>query len=274
MPNFAAVDIDTVLFLDKGNRTLGQVFDVMGNVSEPIYCVRFNKSQDIVDNKIDVGAIVYVAPKTEHTNFIVLAELMRQRGTDASWEDDIEPPDGCIEYSDDEEERLANRTRRQQQRNRNRPSISSDVDAPTTNKVQVKQEPNMNRSNRRIRRQKPNHRPGPNQYQPNQFYKDNRGYANMPSVYSNYPNVYPSQMSTNYNHSWHTAMQAMNQPGMYPNPYSMPLHQNVEYNHLNNLQLFPPLPPPMNTQPPMSTPSPNFSQNRRFNNRNESQRNS
>lgn len=246
---------------------MGQVFDVMGNVTMPMYCVRFNKTQDIVDKNIEIGQIVYVAPKTEHTNFIVLNELMKHKGTDASWEDDVEPPDGCIEYSDDEEERLANRARRQQQRNRNRPSISSDIDGPASNKVQIKQEPNTSRQNNRNRRpRQPNNRAGPsNNQQQNQFYRDNRGYANMPSVYSNYPNAYPSQISSNYNHSWHTAMQAMNQPGIYPNPYAMPLHPNTDYNQLNNLQLFPPLPPPMITQPP------NFPQNRRFNNRNDNQ---
>lgn len=249
LPNFAAVDIDTVLFLDKGNRTLGQVFDVMGNVSAPIYCVRFNSVADIADKKISVGLLVYVAPKTEHTNFIVLSKLMKDKGTDASWEDDIEPPDGCIEYSDDEEERVASRARRQQQRNRNRASICSDADTPAPSKVQVKQEPDANRQNRRNRRQRPSYRAGPSQNQPHQFYRDNHGYANMPSVYSNYQSPYSSQQPGNYDHSWHTAVQSMGPPGMYPNPYAMPMHTNSEQSHLNNLQLFPPLPPPMSAHP-------------------------
>lgn len=242
LPNFAAVDIDTVLFLDKGNRTLGQVFDVMGNVASPIYCVRFNKAQDIVEKKITIGAIVYVAPKTEHTSFIVLSELINQKGTDASWEDDIEPPTGCGDFSDDEEERIARRSRNQKQRNRNRSSISSDCgDGPLPNKLTVKRESFIEKQRGRNRR--PN-----DKSEAHQFYKDNRGYA---STSSNYTNFHQNRPPRKYDHSWHTAgiipstSTAIPIPqGYYPNPFAMP-HMNYGY---FNLQAFPPLPPPMSMQ--------------------------
>lgn len=251
----------------------------MGNVASPIYCVRFNKRQDIVDKKIAVGAIVYVAPKTEHTNFIVLSELMNQKGTDASWEDDIEPPTGCGDFSDDEEERIARRSRNQQQRNRNRNSISTDIDdGVVPNKVTVKQEPvvgknrGKNRRNNLNRNNRPQNHAGP----PHQFYKDNRGYANSQS---NYTNFHQNRQPMQYDHSWHTAgmlppslpststtmsagagIQMPMPQGCYPNPFAMASNP-MNYGYFN-LQAFPPLPPPMNAQPqPQTHPQ----QNRHFN---------
>lgn len=280
LPNFAAVDIDTVLFLDKGNRTLGQVFDVMGNVASPIYCVRFNKAQDIVDRNISIGAVVYVAPKTEHTNFIVLAELMNQRGTDASWEDDIEPPTGCGDFSDDEEERVARRSRNQQQRNRNRTSISSENgDGPLPNKVTVKQEPFVGNQNQRGRNRRNNNNRNNRNHDNSgsqQFYKDNRGYAN---TQQNYTNFQQNRQPMQYDHSWHTAgmipppmpsastamsagMQMPMHQGMYPNPFAMASNP-LNYGYFN-LQAFPPLPPPMSMQPPPT--STHSQRNRHFNN--------
>lgn len=278
MPNFAAVDIDTVLFLEKGNRTLGQVFDVMGNVASPIYCVRFNKAEDIVDKKITVGATVYVAPKTEHTNFIVLSELMNHKGTDASWEDDIEPPTGCGDFSDDEEERVARRSRNQQQRNRNRTSISSDIgDGPLPNKVTVKQEPNV--GNQRGRNRRNNNRNNWNQdnSRAHQFYKDNRGYANAPS---NYTNFHQNRQPMQYDHSWHTAgmippplpsastgmtagMQMPMLQGCYPNPFALASNP-MNYGYFN-MHAFPPLPPPMSNSQ-QSQPQPSTQRNRQFSN--------
>ncbi|XP_054015865.1 H/ACA ribonucleoprotein complex non-core subunit NAF1, partial [Hylaeus anthracinus] len=35
------LNLDTVLFVEKGQRALGKIFDVFGQVSEPHYCVRF-----------------------------------------------------------------------------------------------------------------------------------------------------------------------------------------------------------------------------------------
>nr|XP_053647165.1 uncharacterized protein LOC128698799 [Cherax quadricarinatus]XP_053647166.1 uncharacterized protein LOC128698799 [Cherax quadricarinatus] len=100
-----AIDLDSVLFLDHGKRTLGQVFDVFGPVQEPFYVVRFNSADHIKDNKIEKGDIVYFAPSTEHTNFIVIDELMRLKGSDASGLTGNElPASECQEFSDDEEE--------------------------------------------------------------------------------------------------------------------------------------------------------------------------
>lgn len=37
-----AIDLDSALFLDHGKTFLGQVFDVFGQVSEPMYMVKRN----------------------------------------------------------------------------------------------------------------------------------------------------------------------------------------------------------------------------------------
>ncbi|EFX73440.1 hypothetical protein DAPPUDRAFT_109741 [Daphnia pulex] len=42
---------------------------------------------------------VYFASQTHHTAFV--------EGSDASWDNDQEPPEGCLDYSDDEQERRA-----------------------------------------------------------------------------------------------------------------------------------------------------------------------
>lgn len=291
-PGFAAVDIDTVLFLEKGNRTLGQVFDVMGNVASPIYCVRFNTTQDITAKNITVGLKVYVAPQTEYTNFIVLSNLMKEKGCDASWENDNEAPDGCNEFSDDEEERLNRRAQNQRQRNKNRPSESSDQ---LPNKVTVKMESNGSNHNSR-RPNKYNNRTKHTDKPPQRFYKDNRGYANpdASNFYHPHQRMQPvhHNYSSNHNYSWHTAVthgmappttssQAMQPPyappygappmpnhghaNVYPNPFA--LQQN--YNGPFNLQAFPPLPPPINSipahhQPPQLHPPPaSYNRNRK-----------
>ena len=47
LPGNPAIDIDSVLFLDHGKRALGRVFDVIGPVALPYYCVRFNSKDHI-----------------------------------------------------------------------------------------------------------------------------------------------------------------------------------------------------------------------------------
>lgn len=294
LPGFAAVDIDTVLFLEKGNRTLGQVFDVMGNVSSPIYCVRFNTEQDIHTKNIKAGLQVYVAPQTQYTNFIVLSDLMKQKGCDASWENDHEAPDDFNEYSDDEAERLARREHNQKQRNRNRSSESSEQ---TPNKVSARNESNPNpntnanananlnsnsnaNSNRRGRRPKFNRPNNTNNKPPTRFYKDNRGYS-LPYpdsgglYHQRHHHQHQQRMqSAPHNYSWHTAAMQQQPPpsamqssstmpqtsfgssnhAIGPNMYPNPFAMQANYGPFN-LHAFPPLPPPMSSLPP-STQSP------------------
>ena len=59
-----ALDLESVLLLEKGAKALGKVFDVIG----PLYVVRFNSEQHVRERGVTRGMImVYFAPKTEHT---------------------------------------------------------------------------------------------------------------------------------------------------------------------------------------------------------------
>ncbi|XP_065341195.1 H/ACA ribonucleoprotein complex non-core subunit NAF1 [Cloeon dipterum] len=105
------LDLDSVLFLDKGQRTLGRIHDVFGSVNEPLYCVRFNSTDHIKERGIEMDMVVYCAPQTDHTTFVLLDELMKIKGSDASWLGNNEPPSECIDYSDDEAEKKSRRKR-------------------------------------------------------------------------------------------------------------------------------------------------------------------
>lgn len=115
LQNSVPLDIDSVLFLDYGKLALGHVFDVIGPVSMPIYCVRFNKHDDIVAKGIAVGNKVFCAPRTEYSQFVILSQIMT-KGSDASWKNDVEPPENLVDHSDDENER---KTKKKGKSNRN-----------------------------------------------------------------------------------------------------------------------------------------------------------
>ncbi|KAJ8712136.1 hypothetical protein PYW07_004978 [Mythimna separata] len=116
LPETPAVDLDSVLFLDNGSKALGRVFDVFGPITEPHYCVRFNSVEHVRERGAQPGMDVFIAPQSQHTNYVFLSELMKIKGSDASWLHDVEPPPHQLEYSDDEEERKANRLRREQRK--------------------------------------------------------------------------------------------------------------------------------------------------------------
>ena len=101
------LDIDTILFVDQGKKALGQIFDVIGQISSPIYCVRFNSKEDIELKGTKFGDKVFCAPRSEYTSYVILSSIMNKKGSDASWKDDIEPPASKVDYSDDEQERSA-----------------------------------------------------------------------------------------------------------------------------------------------------------------------
>lgn len=77
LPNMPAYDQDTLLFLDKGKQPLGYIFDVIGPVSQPLYAIRFNNEQEIQALNVSKGLPVFSAPKTEHTQYVFVQELMK-----------------------------------------------------------------------------------------------------------------------------------------------------------------------------------------------------
>jgi H/ACA ribonucleoprotein complex non-core subunit NAF1 len=79
MPGTPAIDLDSVLFVEAGRRALGRVFDVIGPVMRPFYCVRFNSAAHIKQAGVERGMDVFFAPRTEHTTFVFLEQLMKMK---------------------------------------------------------------------------------------------------------------------------------------------------------------------------------------------------
>lgn len=104
IPNKPALDIDTLLFLDTGKRPLGLIFDVIGPVTHPLYAIRFNTEDEIKALNLKEGMSVYCAPNTEYTHYVFVQQLLKQKGSDASWKNDMEVPQELMDYSDDEAE--------------------------------------------------------------------------------------------------------------------------------------------------------------------------
>lgn len=276
LPNSIIVDLDTVLFLERGKRVLGEVFDVLGQVADPLYCVRFNTNQHIQEKGINVGDRVYVAPKTEYTQYVILSSLMKMRGSDASWENDIEPPIRYLDYSDDEEERDA----RQKMRKHHRQSIKEEEEDKED--VDDKDNDPMKRSRTNVVAEN------------NTDVKDRRVYAGVGKrnynkrqdrfgqhgAYS--PRTYQPHHNTN---SWHSHYNQQYQPRPtvhgYRTPYAGPFQQQrplyrntsprlTHFNHcvhpqmqmqappahtiLSSQQMTPP--PVIHSMPPLMTSSP------------------
>ena len=76
-PNTPTLDLDTVLFLDRGQRPLGKIFDVLGNIHVPFYAVRFNSADHIKEKNVTKHQTVYFVPESEYTAYVDTAELMK-----------------------------------------------------------------------------------------------------------------------------------------------------------------------------------------------------
>lgn len=99
------LDLDSVLFRADGT-ALGRVFDVLGPVAAPYYTVRFNTAQELTERALEPGEPVLYAPlHAEVTQYVLESEVRKQRGSDASWENNNEPPPEHLDFSDDEQER-------------------------------------------------------------------------------------------------------------------------------------------------------------------------
>lgn len=77
IPNTAAYDLDTLLFLDNGKRPLGFIFDVLGPVTSPLYAIRYNSADEIKKLNIEVGLKVYSAQNSKHTQYVFLQDLLK-----------------------------------------------------------------------------------------------------------------------------------------------------------------------------------------------------
>lgn len=213
------------MFLEEGRTTLGKVFDVIGQISDPLYCIRFNSNKEIQEKGIAVGMPVYCAPQSEYTSFIILSEIMKYQGSDASWKNDIEPPEKYVDYSDDEQERSARKSRRGY--------IQDSVSTSTNDDESVKKQRNNTNSSGRGR------------FHNRRNYNNNFPHNMNQSRPNN--NRFRASHNFNYGHSWHNNFQQNatlhydqqqhQQPGpSYINPYAI----------AQNIFRPPPPPPPAN----------------------------
>ena len=261
-PNTAALDLESVLFLEKGKRPLGKVFDVIGPVASPFYCVRFNSTQHIKDKDITVESEVYCAPRTEHTSFVFVEQLRKMKGSDASWKDDIEPQREQQDFSDDEEERAARRTRNKlfQKQDDGIDCSSNDSGIPqdTNNPGDSKQ------GQRKILKAKRAYKPpSSGQQSNNAFYRNTKRFNprqtgpvrwnSVPSR-SNYGNAQPGQFHSNSRNTIRSA-----QPS---NSESLPYNQFHAQHTASTLR--PQMVPMEFSRPPPIRPSLNYNQGQMY----------
>lgn len=219
LPNIVPLDLDTVLFLEKGQRPLGKIFDVMGQVHCPIYCVRFNSKNDIDEKGILIGLDVYCAPAAPCTSVVILPNLLKQKGSDASWKNDIEPPDRYLDYSDDEDEKNARRVRK---------GLKPQPEQPTIP-----------------------HRAGPVHHKPRRGHGRTFDGANSHHASHNYPRPSHHRMPIP-SHMHQQPQYYFPPPALYPNPYAGPrfyvnpfaCSPNHEYPAYNPVLFNGPPPPP------------------------------
>ncbi|ALC38715.1 CG10341 [Drosophila busckii] len=225
LPNSMLFDLDTVLFLEKGRKVLGQVFDVLGQVADPLYCVRFNSNQEIKDRGINIGDVVYCAPQTEHTQFVILSKLTQVRGSDASWEHDVEPPERFVDYSDDEAEREARQERRKR-RQRDRTNSTDSVDTVVTTNTEASEAVPPAQRQRGRRAQRNTRQPNNPQQNDNNWQSQSQSRSqSRDSQYNYHPSYNPGSWHSNYYHSYHPPAGNFNMPPSMPGmQFPMPTH--------------------------------------------------
>ncbi|XP_038610984.1 H/ACA ribonucleoprotein complex non-core subunit NAF1 [Tachyglossus aculeatus] len=112
------INEESIIF--KGDRhAAGKIFEIFGPVSHPFYVLRFNSSEHIEKKSIKLKDTMYFAPSMEDfTQYIFTEKLKQDRGSDASWKNDQEPPPEALDFSDDEKEKEAKQKKKSQSQGR------------------------------------------------------------------------------------------------------------------------------------------------------------
>lgn len=111
-----AYDLDTLLFLEEGQKVLGFVMDVMGPVNAPVYIIPVNSAETLKDLQLQKGTKVYCAPNSKYTKYVFLQELMKIRGSGASWTGETDMASESQVLSDDEQEHASKDTTKEAKR--------------------------------------------------------------------------------------------------------------------------------------------------------------
>ncbi|NWT49984.1 NAF1 protein, partial [Erythrocercus mccallii] len=109
------VNEESIIFKED-RQAAGKIFEIFGPVSHPFYVIRFNSSEHIKEKGINVQDSMYFAPSVEDfTQYIFAEKLKQEKGSDASWKNDQEPPSEVLDFSDDEKEREAKQKKKKPQ---------------------------------------------------------------------------------------------------------------------------------------------------------------
>lgn len=104
LPDTPPVDEGTVLW-SEDKKSLSVVFEIFGPVKSPYYSVHVHSPEHASSLGLDPGRRVFVIPGNEElTKYVFTQQLLKQKGSDASWEDDTEVPVQLQDFSDDEKE--------------------------------------------------------------------------------------------------------------------------------------------------------------------------
>nr|XP_005486364.2 H/ACA ribonucleoprotein complex non-core subunit NAF1 [Zonotrichia albicollis] len=127
------VNEESIIFKED-RQAVGKIFEVFGPVSHPFYVIRFNSSEHIKEKGINVQDSMYFAPSVEDfTQYIFAEKLKQEKGSDASWKNDQEPPPEVLDFSDDEQEREAKQKKKKPQ-SQGRKKVRSETFPPSENK--------------------------------------------------------------------------------------------------------------------------------------------
>nr|XP_041571788.1 H/ACA ribonucleoprotein complex non-core subunit NAF1 isoform X2 [Taeniopygia guttata] len=86
------VNEESIIFKED-RQAVGKIFEIFGPVSHPFYVIRFNNSEHIKEKGVNVQDSMYFAPSVEDfTQYIFAEKLKQEKGSDASWKNDQEPP--------------------------------------------------------------------------------------------------------------------------------------------------------------------------------------
>ncbi|XP_040411789.1 H/ACA ribonucleoprotein complex non-core subunit NAF1 [Cygnus olor] len=257
------INEESIIFKED-RQAAGKIFEIFGPVMHPFYVLRFNSPEHIKEKSINVQDNMYFAPSVQDFTQYIFAEKLRQeKGSDASWKNDQEPPPEALDYSDDEKEREA-KQRKKKPQNQGRKKFRSETNTSDEYEGahQPVQQPASSYSRGYHDRQfsgvpfpppsGPRGFSRPQMRPPQLYYSDNRihheppvfrqPYRNENPMMQQYPFPPPVFGSGNEMHQFHHPPSNLNMAWMGPNMY------NSSYPFL------PPPPPP--PPPPDSHRSP------------------
>ncbi|ESO89224.1 hypothetical protein LOTGIDRAFT_229116 [Lottia gigantea] len=240
LPDTPALNEDSVFFYED-RKVFGQVFETFGPVSKPFYSIRFNTIEDIKNKKINIGDKVYCAPNLEDiTQYIFLDQLRQIKGSDASWKDNNEPPERCLDYSDDESERRS-KSKRKGEKEIKEEDEESYLDALPGAMGQRSSKPQRRR--RQKKHQNDRDRPAPDSFPPA---NNNQDMWNCWPPRGPCPRFTPPSNQMNFRQPppsapWHQSQQGQGHPWQQPSMnqrYFNPQH-NFHYQNLPHMNRMP-----------------------------------